>query len=49
MKSPLPTRNVFLSLRGVVALIAGLLVGVCFHYTLYRLSLPVKPFIYVAF
>lgn len=33
----------------ILSLIAGLLVGVMIHYTLYRLSLPSKPFIYVAF
>lgn len=49
MNPPPQSRNAFLSVRGLVALIAGVLVGVCFHYTLYRLSLPVKPFIYVAF
>lgn len=27
----------------------GLLVGLFLHYVLYRISLPVKPFIYVAF
>jgi xanthosine utilization system XapX-like protein len=28
---------------------AGLLVAVAFHFMLYRISLPLKPFIYVAF
>jgi xanthosine utilization system XapX-like protein len=28
---------------------AGLLVAVIFHFMLYRISLPLKPFIYVAF
>jgi hypothetical protein len=27
----------------------GLVVGVFFHYLLFRLGLPVKPFIYAAF
>jgi len=27
----------------------GLAIGVLFHYLLYRISLPVQPFIYVAF
>jgi hypothetical protein len=27
----------------------GILAGVFFHYLLYRLSLPAKPFIYVSF
>jgi ABC-type Mn2+/Zn2+ transport system permease subunit len=32
-----------------VSLGLGLLVGVLGHYLIYRLSLPSKPFIYVAF
>jgi hypothetical protein len=48
--NPRPPRKTSLSrLRSLVALIVGLLVGVFFHYMLYRLSLPSKPFIYVAF
>lgn len=35
--------------RTVVSLALGLLVGVLFHYLVYRFSLPSKPFIYVAF
>lgn len=35
--------------RHAVSLLAGLAVGVAFHYLLFRLSLPVQPFIYVAF
>ncbi len=35
--------------RHVISLLAGLAVGVFFHYLLYRLTLPVQPFIYVAF
>ena len=37
------------SLRNIGALLLGVFVGVCFHYMLYRLSLPSTPFIYVAF
>jgi hypothetical protein len=33
----------------VISLPAGIIVGVFFHYLLYRLTLPVEPFIYVAF
>ena len=36
-------RNVLLSM------ILGLVVGVFFHYLLYRLNLPKEPFIYVNF
>ncbi len=35
--------------RHVISLLVGLAVGVFFHYLLYRLTLPVQPFIYVAF
>jgi hypothetical protein len=35
--------------RHAVSLLVGLAVGVFFHYLLYRLTLPVQPFIYVAF
>ena len=31
------------------ALAVGLAAGVVAHYALYRLGLPLKPFIYVAF
>jgi xanthosine utilization system XapX-like protein len=31
------------------SILAGILLGVLFHYLLYRFSLPAKPFIYVAF
>jgi hypothetical protein len=48
MKSP-PARARFFSFRGVFALLLGLTMGVFFHYLLYRLSLPSKPFIYVSF
>ena len=36
-------------LRFVVSLALGVLVGVVVHYALYRISLPVQPFIYMAF
>lgn len=29
--------------------VAGLLIAVAIHFMLYRISLPLKPFIYVAF
>ena len=32
-----------------VRLLLGVFVGVFLHYLLYRFSLPVQPFIYVAF
>jgi hypothetical protein len=35
--------------RLAASLLLGLLVGVLGHYLIYRLSLPSKPFIYVAF
>lgn len=35
--------------RVFTSLVLGLLVGVLAHYMIYRLSLPSKPFIYVAF
>lgn len=37
----------YAGLLGYLAL--GALIGVFFHYLLYRLSLPLQPFIYVAF
>ncbi len=33
----------------VLSVLVGLLVGAFFHYMIYRLALPTKPFIYVAF
>ena len=36
-------------LRLLVRFVLGLAIGVLFHYMLYRFSLPVQPFIYVAF
>jgi uncharacterized membrane protein YgaE (UPF0421/DUF939 family) len=35
--------------RFLLSLAIGLLIGVFFHYLLYRYSLPSKPFIYAAF
>jgi hypothetical protein len=35
--------------RWLLSLLIGCALGILFHYTLYRLSLPVEPFIYVAF
>jgi len=36
-------------LRVVVSFLLGCAVGVLLHYTLYRMGLPVEPFIYMAF
>jgi len=36
-------------MKTFVSIVVGLLLGVLFHYLLYRFSLPAKPFIYVAF
>jgi hypothetical protein len=35
--------------RIVASVALGMLIGGLFHYLLYRLSLPSKPFIYVTF
>jgi hypothetical protein len=35
--------------RHLVSLLGGLLIGALLHYLLFRLTLPVQPFIYVAF
>jgi hypothetical protein len=37
------------ALRFVVSLGVGVAVGVVAHYALYRMALPVEPFIYLAF
>ena len=37
------------AVRIVVSFLGGCLVGVVLHYALYRMSLPIKPFIYSAF
>ena len=36
-------------LRLLGRFLLGLAIGVLLHYLLYRISLPVQPFIYVAF
>ena len=36
-------------LRFLLSLALGLMTGVVLHYALYRMGLPVKPFIYMAF
>jgi hypothetical protein len=36
-------------LRFVVSLALGCVIGAIAHYALYRISLPVEPFIYLAF
>lgn len=36
-------------LRQVVSFILGCSIGVLLHYVLYRMGLPVAPFIYMAF
>lgn len=36
-------------LRLISRFLLGIAIGVLFHYLLYRFSLPVQPFIYVAF
>jgi len=35
--------------RHAVSLLMGVAIGVFFHYLLFRLTLPVAPFIYVSF
>jgi hypothetical protein len=35
--------------RRVVSFVLGCLIGVLFHYALYRMGLPLEPFIYMAF
>ena len=36
-------------LRIVFSFVVGCAIGVVLHYTLYRMGLPVEPFIYMAF
>ena len=36
-------------LAPILSMAAGLLIAVILHYVLYRIGLPSKPFIYVAF
>jgi hypothetical protein len=38
-----------LFIRCALSLVVGLLCGVLLHYLVYRLGLPVRPFVYVAF
>jgi len=35
--------------RWLLSFLVGCVVGVVLHYTLYRMSLPLEPFVYVAF
>jgi hypothetical protein len=35
--------------RLVVSFVVGLMMAIVLHYVLYRIGLPSKPFIYVAF
>jgi hypothetical protein len=32
-----------------ISLLIGCVVGIVFHFMVYRLSMPVKPFVYVSF
>ena len=45
----LPKVEIPVLLRLLGRFLLGLAIGVLFHYMLYRFSLPVQPFIYVAF
>ncbi|CAN5418411.1 hypothetical protein BH10PLA1_BH10PLA1_20950 [soil metagenome] len=37
------------ALRWTLSLALGMLVGMIIHYSLYRIGLPLQPFIYMAF
>jgi hypothetical protein len=37
------------TLRALFSFLVGCLVGAVLHYALYRMGLPVQPFIYMAF
>jgi len=37
------------TIRIAVSFLLGAMVGALLHYTLYRMTLPVEPFIYTAF
>ena len=41
--------NTQMILRSALSVFVGLFVGILFSYLVYRLSLPVKPFVYMAF
>jgi hypothetical protein len=36
-------------LRQLLCFLLGCAIGVLFHYVLYRIGLPIEPFIYMAF
>jgi hypothetical protein len=36
-------------LRRFLSFLIGCAIGVVLHYTIYRMSLPIEPFIYVGF
>jgi hypothetical protein len=36
-------------LRQLASFVVGCALGVLFHYVLYRMGLPIEPFIYMAF
>lgn len=36
-------------LRWLLSVLIGMIVGILLHYTMYRMGLPVEPFIYLAF
>ena len=38
-----------LAVRVIISFIMGCIIGIVGHYTLYRMGLPVEPFIYMAF
>jgi hypothetical protein len=42
-------QNTQMTLRSALSVFVGLFVGILFSYLAYRLSLPMKPFVYVAF
>ena len=42
-------QNTQMMLRSTLSIFVGLFVGILFSYLVSRLSLPVKPFVYVAF
>jgi len=46
---PIEAKPVPAVIRHALSLVVGLVVGVFLHYLLFRLTLPVQPFIYVAF